>query len=224
MLVTERPGRLQVIRDGKLDPRPIGGVPEVLAIQLAGLMDVALDPKFSDNHLVYLTYNKPGENKRVATPQARGRLEGNDLTGVRDIFLADWLPENSNGYNSRLAFGRDGMIYVSNGASNSDSAQDPKQYSRKDHAAARRRQRTTRQSLRRPRRVEAGDLFHGPSQYLGTHCASRDGRAVEQRKRSQWGRRNQYYPAGQELRLASGQLWALVRRAARFRGPVAGGL
>ena len=125
MLVTERPGRLRVIRDGKLDPRPIGGVPEVLAIQLAGLMDVALDPKFTDNHLVYLTYNKPGENKRVATALARGRLEGNDLTGVRDIFVADWLPQNANGYNSRLAFGRDGMIYVSNGASNSDSAQDP---------------------------------------------------------------------------------------------------
>ena len=70
MLVTERPGRLRVIRGGKLDPRPIGGVPEVLAIQLAGLMDVALDPKFTDNHLVYLTYNKPGENKRVATALA----------------------------------------------------------------------------------------------------------------------------------------------------------
>ena len=125
MLVTERPGRLRVIRDGKLDPRPIGGVPEVLAIQLAGLMDVALDPKFTDNHLVYLTYNTPEENKRVATALARGRLEGNDLTGVRDIFVADWLPENANGYNSRLAFGRDGMIYVNNGASNSDSAQDP---------------------------------------------------------------------------------------------------
>jgi glucose/arabinose dehydrogenase len=125
MLVTERPGRLRTIRDGKLDPRPISGVPKVLAIQLAGLMDVALHPKFAENKLVYLTYNKPAENKRVATALARGRLEGAALTDVRDIFVADWLPDNANGYNSRMAFGRDGMIYVTNGASNSDSAQDP---------------------------------------------------------------------------------------------------
>lgn len=125
MLVTERPGRLRMIRDGKLDPRPMGGVPKVLAIQLAGLMDVALHPRFSENKLIYLTYNKPGENKRVATVLARGRLQGPSLTDVQDIFVADWLPENANGYNSRIAFGRDGMIYVSNGDSNSDSAQDP---------------------------------------------------------------------------------------------------
>jgi aldose sugar dehydrogenase len=126
MLVTERPGRLRIVRDGKLDPRPISGVPKVLAIQLAGLMDVVLHPKFAENHLVYLTYNKPGDNKRVATVLARGRFEGSTLTDVRDIFVADWLPENANGYNSRLAFGRDGMLFVSNGDSNSDAAQDPK--------------------------------------------------------------------------------------------------
>jgi len=59
---------------------------------------------------------------------ARGRLEGGALTDVRDIFVADWLPESANGYNSRIAFGRDGMIYVSNGASNSDASQDPKSH------------------------------------------------------------------------------------------------
>ena len=58
MLVTERPGRLRIVRDGKLDPHPVSGAPKVLAIQLAGLMDVALHPKFSENKLVYLTYNK----------------------------------------------------------------------------------------------------------------------------------------------------------------------
>jgi glucose/arabinose dehydrogenase len=125
MLVTERPGRLRVVRNDRLDPRPVSGVPKVLAIQLSGLMDVALHPKFNENHLVYLTYNKPGDNKRVATVLARGRYEGGALTGVQDIFAADWLPENANGYNSRIAFGRDGMVYVSNGDSNSDAAQDP---------------------------------------------------------------------------------------------------
>jgi len=132
MLIVERPGRLRLVRDAmrdaKLDPRPIGGVPKVLIIGNSGLMDVALHPKFAENRLVYLTYNKPGLNKQVATVLARGRLEGGALTDVRDIFVADWLPESANGYNSRIAFGRDGMIYVSNGASNSDASQDPKSH------------------------------------------------------------------------------------------------
>ena len=128
MLVTERPGRLRLVRDGKLDPRPITGVPAVRLIGNSGLMDVALHPKFAENKLIYLTYNKPGPNKTIATALARGRLENGALSGVKDIFVADWLPEDANGYNSRIAFGRDGMIYVSNGASNSDSAQDPKSH------------------------------------------------------------------------------------------------
>jgi glucose/arabinose dehydrogenase len=126
MLVTERPGRLRVIRDGKLDPKPVSGVPKVLSISLAGLMDVALHPKFAENKLVYFTYNKPGDNKTVATVLARGRFDGSALNDVKDIFVADSLPEAANGYNSRIAFGRDGMIYMSHGDSNSDAAQDPK--------------------------------------------------------------------------------------------------
>ena len=125
-LVTERPGRLRILRNGKLDPTPVGGVPEVYAAQLAGLMDVALHPSFASNHLVYLTYNKPGPNKQAAIALARGELKGSALTNVKDIFVADWLPESANGFNSRAAFGRDGMIYFTNGASNSDSSQDPK--------------------------------------------------------------------------------------------------
>ncbi len=72
MLVTERPGRLRMVRKGKLDPTPIAGVPKVYAVQLAGLMDVALDPAFGTNHLIYLTYNKPSpDGKQVATALAR---------------------------------------------------------------------------------------------------------------------------------------------------------
>jgi glucose/arabinose dehydrogenase len=74
MLVTERAGRLRVIRDGVLDPKPVGGVPEVYAKQLSGLMDIALDPKFSENKLVYLSYTKPAGNK-VTTALARGRWD-----------------------------------------------------------------------------------------------------------------------------------------------------
>src|SRR3954463_5196700 len=62
ILVTERPGRLRIIRKGVLDPRPISGVPAVStegARGLQGLMDVVLHPDFNDNHWVYLTYHKP---------------------------------------------------------------------------------------------------------------------------------------------------------------------
>src|SRR6267143_4726021 len=59
MLVTERPGRLRIIRNGVLDPQPIAGVPEVRAAGLSGLMDIALQPKFAENGFVYLTYTKP---------------------------------------------------------------------------------------------------------------------------------------------------------------------
>jgi len=128
LLITERPGRLRIYRAGKLDPTPVSGVPQVYAVQLAGLMDVALRPAFATNHLIYLTYNKPGPNKTTAIALARGRLEGSALKDVKDVFVADYLPEAANGFNSRVAFGRDGMIYFSNGASNSDSSQDPKSY------------------------------------------------------------------------------------------------
>src|SRR5512137_337741 len=56
MLVTERPGRLRVVRDGGLDPEPITGLPEVSAKALGGLHDVALHPRFAENRLLYFTY------------------------------------------------------------------------------------------------------------------------------------------------------------------------
>lgn len=59
MLVTERAGRLRLIRDRVLDPKPISGIPEVFAKQRSGLMDVALHPKFAENKLVYFAYTKP---------------------------------------------------------------------------------------------------------------------------------------------------------------------
>src|SRR6185369_16434049 len=60
-LVTERPGRLRVVAaDGKLDPRPVGGVPAVVAVGQGGLLDVALHPKFADNGWVYLSYAGAG--------------------------------------------------------------------------------------------------------------------------------------------------------------------
>jgi glucose/arabinose dehydrogenase len=65
MLVTERPGCLRIVRDGVLQPDHVAGVPPVQATGLDGLMDIALHPRFSENHLVYLTYHKPAGNTAV---------------------------------------------------------------------------------------------------------------------------------------------------------------
>src|ERR1700719_2999283 len=53
MLVTERAGRLRIIRHGVLDPKPVPGLPQVYANRLDGLLDLALHPNFAENKLVY---------------------------------------------------------------------------------------------------------------------------------------------------------------------------
>jgi aldose sugar dehydrogenase len=129
MLVTERAGRLRVIRNGVLDPQPITGVPKVHAQRLAGLLDVALHPRFAENRLVYLTYTKADE-KGVTTALARGRLDGNALTEVRDIFVADAYGDNP-GAASRMTFGRDGLLYMTIGGAVDDVAQKPNDHTGK---------------------------------------------------------------------------------------------
>jgi glucose/arabinose dehydrogenase len=116
MLVTERPGRLRIIRNGILDPQPVTGVPMVKAQRLSGLMDVVLHPKFADNHLVYLTYNKGREDGMLATALARGRFDGHALTDVQEIFVAEPWWDGAGGSASRIAFGRDGMLYMTTGS------------------------------------------------------------------------------------------------------------
>ena len=123
MLVTERAGRLRVIQDGVLDPKPVSGVPEVYAKQLSGLMDIALDPKFSENKLVYLTYTKPAGDK-VTTALARGRWDGASLADVRDIFVADSI-DDGRAAASRIVFARDGTLYMTVGGTFDQRAQDP---------------------------------------------------------------------------------------------------
>ena len=124
LLVTERPGRLRVIRHGVLDPTPIAGVPRVRTDGNGGLMDVALHPRFAENRLVYLTYTKPVENGKGTPTLARGRLENGALTDVRDLIVPDAYEGNS-GLNGRVVFGRDGMVYMSTGGNIGKVSQDP---------------------------------------------------------------------------------------------------
>lgn len=128
VLVTERAGQLRVIRGGVLDPQPISGVPGVHARGLAGLMDVAIHPRFSENQLVYLTYSKPGDDG-VRVALARGRLVGSSLTDVDDLFVSDLVGGGGTAA-SRVVFRTDGTLMVTVGGAFGSSgggrrAQDP---------------------------------------------------------------------------------------------------
>ncbi|HET8696825.1 MAG TPA: PQQ-dependent sugar dehydrogenase [Gammaproteobacteria bacterium] len=119
-LVTERAGRLRIMHGDKLDPTPIEGVPAVQARGLSGLFDVALHPQFATNHFVYLTYAKPpaAEGAPAGNGLARGVWNGKALTDVREIFLS-----TDTSTVSRIAFGRDGMLYMSTWGDRADIAQ-----------------------------------------------------------------------------------------------------
>jgi glucose/arabinose dehydrogenase len=114
VLVTEKPGRLRIVRGGTLDPQPIAGTPQVFAQGQAGLLEVALHPRFAENRFVYLTYSKPVDGG-ATTALARGRFDNGILSDVRDLFVADARREGGPHYGSKLAFGRDGMLYMSVG-------------------------------------------------------------------------------------------------------------
>jgi glucose/arabinose dehydrogenase len=116
MLFTERPGRLRMVRDGRLVAAPIEGVPAVRARGQGGLLDVAVHPDFASNRLVYLSYSKPNaDGSEGTTAVIRGRLEGGALTGVEEIFEARAWSGGGNHFGSRLAFDGQGHLFITVG-------------------------------------------------------------------------------------------------------------
>ena len=125
MLVTERPGRLRVIRDGVLDPTPVSGVPEVAAVGQGGLLDVALHPRFRDNRLVYLSYAGKGRGG-AGTEVARGRLSEGRLEDLEILFAVRPKSRGGRHFGSRLVFDAQGRLYITAGErGDPDRAQDP---------------------------------------------------------------------------------------------------
>lgn len=124
LLVTERPGRLRVIRNGVLDPAPVTGLPRPRTDGNGGLMDLALHPRFAENRLVYFTYTKLVELGRGTPTLARGRLDGGALVDVRDLVVPEAYDGNS-GLGGRLVFGPDGLVYYATGGNIARVAQEP---------------------------------------------------------------------------------------------------
>ena len=124
MLITERPGRLRLVRRGVLRMAPIEGVPEVLVQGQGGLFDVVLHPDFESNRLVYLAYAKPiGDGSAATTAIARGRFENDRLTDVEDIFVAKTQGRPGH-YGGRLAFDEEGYLFVTVGERQAPSTGD----------------------------------------------------------------------------------------------------
>ncbi|AWM86235.1 PQQ-dependent sugar dehydrogenase [Microvirga sp. 17 mud 1-3] len=117
MLVTERPGRLRIVAaDGALS-EPIKGMPRIAARGQGGLLDVALDPNFPQNRLVYLSFAEDRGEGRAGTSVMRGRLDeaGSALTDTKVIFRQEPSHTGGNHFGSRLVFDRNGNLFVTVG-------------------------------------------------------------------------------------------------------------
>ena len=114
MLITERPGRLRMVRNGELLDQPIPGGAEVLVLNQGGLLDLSLHPDFESNRLIYMTYAS-GTEQENRTTLARGRLESDRLHDVEVLYEA--VPPKSGGehFGSRLLWLPDGTLLMSIG-------------------------------------------------------------------------------------------------------------
>ncbi|MDP1617288.1 PQQ-dependent sugar dehydrogenase [Phenylobacterium sp.] len=119
MLVTEKPGRLRIVTAQGALSEPVTGLPEVDARDQGGLLDVALDPDFATNNLIYWSYAEPRGNGTNSTAVARGKLaETGGAARVEDvqvIFQQQPALDSTKHYGNRLVFDRDGHLLISLG-------------------------------------------------------------------------------------------------------------
>lgn len=116
ILVTQRGGQLRIVRGGKLLPDTVPGVPAVRASGQGGLLDIVTHPRFAENRLVYISYAKPSaDGQQGTTAVFRARFENDRLTNGQEIFeAAMWSPGRGH-YGSRLAFDKDGYLFITLG-------------------------------------------------------------------------------------------------------------
>jgi glucose/arabinose dehydrogenase len=112
MLVTEKPGRLRIIRDARLLPEAVPGVPEVFYTGQGGLFEVLPHPNFSENRWLYLSYAKE-EGETSVTAVARGRFENDRLTNVIEIFSPK--AAGYGHYGGKMVFDNDGYLFLTLG-------------------------------------------------------------------------------------------------------------
>jgi glucose/arabinose dehydrogenase len=114
VLITERPGRLRIVRQGKLLPQAVEGVPPVVHSSQGGLLEVMPHPNFATNRLLYLTYSKPETpDKPTSTALVRGRFENDRLTDVQELFQA--VSKGRGHFSGKIAFDKNGFLFLSLG-------------------------------------------------------------------------------------------------------------
>lgn len=134
ILITEKPGRLRVVRDGTLLPEAVPGTPEVRAEGQGGLLEVLPHPDFASNRLLYFTYSKPETGGAGATTAlARARFENDRLTALEDLFVAEAWSNGGAHFGSRLAFDGEGHLFMTVG----DRGANPLGGPREEHPAQR---------------------------------------------------------------------------------------
>jgi len=109
MLVTERTGKLRIVQKDGIMSKQLSGVPKVFAEGQGGLLDVAIDPDFKSNGLIYLSYSEPGEGG-ASTAVARGKLGETGIEDVKVIFRQEPKVDGPNHFGGRLAFAPDGCL------------------------------------------------------------------------------------------------------------------
>jgi glucose/arabinose dehydrogenase len=115
-LITERPGRLRILRNGKLLPQPVEGVPQVYHSSQGGLLEVMPHPNFASNRLLYITYSKPlPEQGKDASTTAliRGRFENDRLTNIQQLFES--VSKGRGHFGGKIAFDKNGYLFLSLG-------------------------------------------------------------------------------------------------------------
>lgn len=117
MLVTERPGRVRLVRNGVLDSDPVAGFPDAYREQgQGGYMDIVPHPNFALNRWLYLTYGKPNSDASMGTTTiVRGRLEGGAVVDLEEVFESNAWAGNNNHFSGRMAFDLEGYLYVAVG-------------------------------------------------------------------------------------------------------------
>jgi aldose sugar dehydrogenase len=129
LLVTEREGRLRIVRDGRLDPEPVRGLPAIFVKQDGGLLDVIAHPRFAENGWIYLAYVDTGRDPATSmTVVIRGRIREGAWVDQREIFRGppeSYVPGWTH-YGARFLFDRDGRLLFTLGDRGvADAAQDP---------------------------------------------------------------------------------------------------
>lgn len=114
MLITEKAGRLRIVRNGKLEPTAIAGVPSVLSTNQAGLMDVSLHPRFAQNRLIYLTYSD-GTIDANRTRLVRATFDGKALRNAQTIFQVTQTKSGGQHFGSRIVWLPDGTMLLAIG-------------------------------------------------------------------------------------------------------------